>query len=444
MASSASISGLASGLDTATIITQLMQLEAAPQARLKTKVTTEQSTLTTLQNLNTTFASLATKAADLARPTALNPITATSSSDFVTARAQAGAAPGALSVTINAVALTHRLTFTSTAALTDAVAGGSTTVRLTLTDGTERDLDTGDGTLRGLVSALNASGTGVRASTLRLDDGTYRLIVESATTGAASGFTLTALDGSPLLGGATVRAGQDAALTIGSDTVHSSTNTFTGVLPGVDVTLSPSTPPGTAVDLTLTSDATSAAGSVKALVDAINAVLSDIDSASKPAVGKATPLAGDSAMLALRSALTSSVFPTDGTSLATVGIQLDRGGRLTFDQAAFEAACAADPSRVTAAISGAGGLADRVEQVATGASSSVDGTLTTAISGRKAQISRLQASIDSWDVRLDLRRATLSRQFTALETALSQVQAQSSWLAGQIASLSTSSSSSSS
>ena len=34
-----SIGGLVSGLDTATIISQLMQLEAQPQTRLKTKVT---------------------------------------------------------------------------------------------------------------------------------------------------------------------------------------------------------------------------------------------------------------------------------------------------------------------------------------------------------------------------------------------------------------------
>ena len=36
---SASISGLSSGMDTATIISQLMQLEAVQQNRLKTRVT---------------------------------------------------------------------------------------------------------------------------------------------------------------------------------------------------------------------------------------------------------------------------------------------------------------------------------------------------------------------------------------------------------------------
>ena len=41
MSASASISGLGSGLDTASIVEQFMQLEAASQNRLKTRLSTE-------------------------------------------------------------------------------------------------------------------------------------------------------------------------------------------------------------------------------------------------------------------------------------------------------------------------------------------------------------------------------------------------------------------
>ena len=44
-----SVGGLVSGLDTATIISQLMQLEARPQTMLKSKVTTEQKVVAALQ-----------------------------------------------------------------------------------------------------------------------------------------------------------------------------------------------------------------------------------------------------------------------------------------------------------------------------------------------------------------------------------------------------------
>lgn len=433
----ASVSGLASGLDTSSIISQLMQVEAAPQARLRTRVTAEKAGVTALQKINTQLAALATRAADLMKPGGLSPLATTSSSEHVTVTTRAGAAPASLSVVVGATALTHSLTFLTSAGLTDQVTGASTTVRLTRADGTPVDLSTGDGTLGSLVAALNASGTGVRAMVLKLDDGTYRLSVESSASGAASGFTLTALDGSPLLGGAAVRSGRDAAITIGTDTVHSATNTFTGLLPGIDITVSAATPAGTGADLTVTRDATAATAAMKALVEAVNTAIGDIDTASKVTVGQAgAPLAGDASVRSLRSALLTSVFPMDGSSLSTAGIQVDRYGRLTLDEATFTSAYQADPDRVSAAIAGADGFASRVAAVARAASDSVNGSITQAIKGRTAQIDRLEDGIAAWDVRLELRRSALTRQFAALETALSQVQAQSAWLGSQIASMS--------
>ena len=69
------------------------------------------------------------------------------------------------------------------------------------------------------------------------------------------------------------------------------------------------------------------------------------------------------------------------------------------------------------------------------------GSITTAISGRKTRISQLNDQISNWDVRLAAREATLRAQFATMETALGKLKDQSSWLAGQLASLSTSSSS---
>ena len=81
------------------------------------------------------------------------------------------------------------------------------------------------------------------------------------------------------------------------------------------------------------------------------------------------------------------------------------------------------------------GCAGRFATVGGTDSDSVDGTLTLAIKGRENTIDRLEDSIADWDVRLEMRRLTMTRQFTAMETALSQMQSQGQWLAGQIASL---------
>jgi flagellar hook-associated protein 2 len=67
--------------------------------------------------------------------------------------------------------------------------------------------------------------------------------------------------------------------------------------------------------------------------------------------------------------------------------------------------------------------------------------LTTAIQSRNSQVKELNDRISDWDVRLDARQNALQRQYSALEVALGKLKNQSTWLAGQLAGLSTSSSS---
>ena len=439
----ASVSGLSSGLDTASIIEQLMQLEAAPQTRLKTSLTTEQAKVTSLQGLNTKVAALLTQARDLASGTAWSALTATSSSTAVAVSTTGGTTQGTFSVTVDQTAAAHRLTFASTATGSDVVVSGGTTVELTV-GGTAKTLDTGDGTLDGLVGALNATGTGVNATKLRLDDGSFRLVVTAAQTGAASNVTLTAADGTDLLGGAAVTAGRDAAITVGGDTVHSASNTFAGVIPGVTLTVSTAAV-GTTVDVAVARDDSKVKDGVTSLVDNVNAILTQIDSLTAYGSTARGTLPGDAILRDLRSSLLSAVYPAGQGSMASVGLQTDRYGKLVLDQEKLAQAYAADPATVAAAFTkgsstATDGWAARVQAVARKATDVVDGSLTTAITGRTTTIDRLSDDIDAWDLRLELRRNTLTRQFTALETALSNLQSQGSWLSGQISSLSSSSS----
>jgi flagellar hook-associated protein 2 len=433
----ASISGLASGLDTATIISQLMQLEALPQAKLKTNLGVEQNVLKNLQTLNAKVAALTTQARDLADGSGFGALTATSSSQAVTVTATTGTVGGSFSFTVDRLASAHRLTFDDLATNDDVVVTSGTTVDLTI-GGATKTLDTGDGTLDGLVAALNAPGTGVSAAKVRVStDGagvsSYRLVVSALETGAAQSFTLSNV------GPTTVSVGQDAAITMGSDTITSARNTFSGVIPGADVTVTAAAV-GTSVDVTVARDTSKVKDNVKALVDAVNAALADIDSLSSYNASTRTsgPLAANSAVRQLRNDLLSAVYPSDGSSMADVGLQTDRYGKLVFDEEKFAAAYAADPASVAARFTNGtvDGFATRVANVAESASHKDTGTITGAITGRTTAIGRLEDSIEAWDLRLELRRTSLQQRFTALETALSQMNSQASWLAGQISSLS--------
>ncbi len=434
----AAISGLVSGMNTADIIDQLMTLNAQPQAQLKTRVTTEQGMVTALQSLNSQIAAIGTKATSLANATAWKPVAVSSSSSGVTVSAAAGAGTGSVSFAVNRLASAYGARFDTTATLDTRVSGTSgTTVTVTSAAGT-KTIATGDGSLQGLVDAVNAAGTGLRASTVRLDDGTYRLRIDSTTTGADSTFSITDSDGNPLMGGATVAApAADAEISVAGDLIHSKTNTFSDLVPGLSVTLSPSAL-GSNVTVSSSRDVGAVSSSVQDLVNAINAAIDNLSSLTSynTTTNASGVLAGDSAVRSLTDALRNALYPGDGSTMAKVGIQLDRTGHFTFDANAFSAAYQADPDGTSAMFTATThGFADRIAKVAVGASDSTTGTLTSSISSHNDSIKRLNDSIASWDIRLDMQRQSLTVQFTAMETALNVMQSQSSWLAGQISQL---------
>lgn len=445
-----SISGLASGLDTASIIDQLMQLEAVPQTKLSSQKDAENAVIKALRQLNTDTTLLASNAAKLAKADTWQTLKGSSTNGGVSVTVGATASPTSFSVTVDRLATTHQLGFTDAAGLTDVVSGS--TVKLTSNDGTVHEIATGGGTLKELVAAINGStgDTGVAATAIKVADGSYRLLVESTETGAASAFTLTDGDGTDLLGGAATRAGADAQVSLGLGiTATSATNTFTDLAPGVSLTLGASAKAGDTATVTVAQNSSSVSSSVSALVDQLNSLLTSIDSltAAKTATSDAGVLSGDPTARSLRSALLNTVFGDSTSSMAQYGIQTDRYGKVVFDADTFQKAYAADPAGVaaqftTGATPESDGWAARVNAVAKSATDSYDGTITNAITGHTSTVDRLTKSIESWDDRLALRRTTLERQYTALETALSNLQSQSSWLAGQIASLPSYSSSS--
>ena len=81
------------------------------------------------------------------------------------------------------------------------------------------------------------------------------------------------------------------------------------------------------------------------------------------------------------------------------------------------------------------GLGATLQALAAGATDTTTGTITLMATSSDSLAKDLQSRIDDWDMRLALRKDTLTRQFTAMETALGTLQNQSSWLASQIGSL---------
>ena len=456
--------GMISGIDYDTMISQLMKVEANPQTLLKNQLVAVQADAAAYRAVNTRFDALRTAAAALTADSAWTAVKASSTNSTVAASAGATAIGGSVSFTVKQLAAADSKISDTTYATTDTAFGSST---FSFTVGTGATATTtnipipttnaGGATLADAVAAINASDKGLTAAAVLVQDGEYRLQVTAKATGADAAFTV---------GGtgtwSTVTTGRDAELSLGESNlkVYSATNTFTGLMADTSITVSKV---GETATVTVAKDPTAAATKMKNLVDAANSLLESVTSYTDPKSGSAI-LKGDSTLRGLANQILGifsggygGALPTTfgGPSAANIGVALTKEGKFTFDSAVFTAKLASDPAAVadmlgkkTSTDPGADairgnaddtytpvGFAAQLEALAKGASDTTTGSLVLMAKSEDDRATDLTKRIEDWDTRLALRKETITRQFTAMETALGTLQNQSSWLSSQIAGL---------
>ncbi|MCC3298287.1 flagellar filament capping protein FliD [Arthrobacter caoxuetaonis] len=439
------IDGLISGIDTTSMIKQLMDIEARPQVLLKNRVSSTQTFATALQNLNTKIASLAETAGKTAEPAGTDLFKASTTSDKVTTAITSGAAAGSLDISVSQTA-------TAQVSLSAAMAAWpSNSVLAISANGTVTSFDTTDKSLDQVISEVNKANlgvTGVKIATGSVDGvQQYRVQFTAAKTGSEGAFTAS-------LGGTdmdVLKTAQDAKLTLWAGTpaaqeITSSTNTFKALMPGVDITLAADTPANTALTINVArddeaiskvaSDLVAGLADVFAYINRNSAVTVSTSSGSTSASGGV--FTSDAGIRDIkRQIMEAATSPLDGRSPSEIGIVITKDGTVEFDAEKFAAAMAADPTKTQAAIQT---IAGRVEAAGKVASDKYDGLITQRITGQESTIRSLNTQIEDWDRRLASRESTLKMVWSNLEVKLSQLQSQQDWLTGQLASLSSSSS----
>ncbi len=428
-------SGIGSGIDTASIVEALMRIERQPIDR----ITTQKSAITAkqgvVQEINGLLTALRDASAKMYSLNAFQAKTASSADpSVVTASAGASAPTGTYNVVVSALAQAHTAASAAGPALVDGTSlditvGGQTTGVA---------VQAGD-TLQSLADRINGT-TGVGASASVVND---RLVLIARESGAAGSMTFggSAAAG---LGLATTQIGQDAAATINGLPVTSAGNVIAGAIAGVDLTL------GKVGSTTVTvgSDTASALDDARGFVAAYNALMRNVKLATSYDVATKTAgtLQGDQTMAALAGQLrgiAGGSVPGQGAydSLSQIGISSARDGTLTLDEGAFTAALAADPTTVARlfgaddGVAGVGtgdGIARQIQAFANTFSTE---TLAARLTGFTASLSRLDDRITSLEALMDMREARLKAQFTAMNTAVAQFQAQGNDLATQFANL---------
>lgn len=454
-----SLDGLQSGLDTTALITQLMTIEAIPRTLITQNKAKASTALTDFQSLNTRLTALLEQATSAAKPGGMQRFTTSASDDSIKVVAGDGAAAGSLDLTVTRVASAHVLVSAPQASWP------TTPPVLTIVrpDGTRTEVTAASGSIEDVARAVNTADLGITAT--RVQAGTdasgiplYRLQFASNETGAASAFQVfqgdaaavdagTAVDLQSAPGAALIRQAQDAAVTLWPGTaaaqeITSASNTFAGLLPGLDVTVA--TPSAAPVTIGVTPDLEASANAAKGFLDQVKSVLAFIT--QKQATSKTTDADGntvtnvgsftsDSNVRTLQQALVAAIqAPVDGASLSPYGISFSKDGDLEFDAAKFQAALGSEPAKVQAAFET---IAGRIGDVATRYSDKYDGLLTKQIENRESLIGDMDDQLAAWTRRLEQREATLRRTYSALEVALGTMNSQATFLTSQLGGLPT-------
>lgn len=443
-----SISGLSSGVDTTSYVTALMAAEAGPQNLLKTKLASANSSLSALQSLNTQAAALATAAKALTLPASYAAITASTTDATVATATVTGTPTAAASLSFDVVNLASAHSAIGPAWTSGSATSGAKQFVITHADGSKKTVNAASDAPADIARAINDSSTGdsaLSATVVSSSDGTQKLVVSSRTSGAAGAFSLDRVtDGTTTPPtttpyGTVLNQGRDAQITLADGTnLTSTTNTFTGLMTGVDVTVLKQG----STSLNAVQDSTGVTSKVADLVSKINALVGTIatNTASTPgsagSAGSKNPLTGETSVSSVRQQLLSAVSGSlGGIDPADAGISADRYGNLTFDQKKFGALLTSDPATAQSVVSG---MAAQVNQVATQASDPYSGTFSLMIKGEKSTVSQLTDSISDWDDRLALRKATIQAQFNAMEVAMSNLQSQGNALSAALKSLTSS------
>ena len=182
-----SISGLISGIDTATLVDKLIDFERRPAYLLEAKQARTNLTLAAYGAIEATLGQLKSAVEGLRRPSDFRSMMATSSQEgLITASAGKGAAPGVYTLTVDKLAQSHQIVSGGYADPADSLGTGTVTISVAGAEALTVTLTEGNDSLNDLATAINQAAAGVTAMVVNTGSGDtpYQLILSGNTTGA--------------------------------------------------------------------------------------------------------------------------------------------------------------------------------------------------------------------------------------------------------------------
>ncbi len=436
-----------SSIDVASIVSNLVaNKRAATDKALADQATANTTQVSAIGNFTSSLTSLQTAIKALTDGSAFtSQKTSIGDSTIIGATADATAQPNTYTIVVGQLASVQK---TTSGGFTDATSPAGTGALTISIGGKSMSLNVASGanSLQNIRDAINKSSDnpGVTASIITGTDGAH-LVLTSTSTGAANAFTVTTsggdgnlskLDFDPATDTATTKA-QDATFTVDGTPVSSTTNSVTGAIDGVTLSLSKV---GTS-SLTIANDPTAVTSALQSLVTSYNSFVSTYQTLTRydPTSNQVGALIGDATVTSLKSQVSSllgSQFAnTSGpTSLSNLGVSFQVDGTLAFDSTKLTAALASNPKETQSLLSGPNGIAPKLDAMITSWTSS-SGILTERTANLNQKAKDIAQQQSDYDVTMQDYTTRLTTQYTALDTMMTKLSSTSSFLQQQFDSL---------
>jgi flagellar hook-associated protein 2 len=388
------VSSLLSSSQIQTLIEQASASYQAPATSLDSQETPIKSQISALGKVQSALSDLQSALSNLSNVETLTQRTASSSaSGIVQATATNNAAVGTYALTNIKLAHAETLASSGSSSSSGSLGSGSISIKVGNNTAVTVNITSGASSLSGIASAIDQADTGVTASVL-FDGSQYHLVLTSDSTGTANAFTVSGTGGLAGLSyhvGASALSVSQAATNAGFSwnniSISSGSNTISGVIPGLTLTLAGS---GSAT-VSVSQSTTALDDAAQSVVQALNETLTTINqessftaaSGSTSGSGSAGPLLGNISVEELRQSLLNSVTANIGVgsaggsssynSLSSVGFEITSGGTVTLNTSTFQTAAQTNYAAV-ASLLGTVGVASNPNVSVSGIASAPAGT----------------------------------------------------------------------
>ncbi|HUJ59759.1 MAG TPA: flagellar filament capping protein FliD [Kofleriaceae bacterium] len=439
--------GLASGLNTTSLISSLVAAAKAPETQLNQEISDAASQESIVNNLSSQVASLGSVFENMTLSSDVQFRTASASDAHVTVAASGDAMATSHDVRVEQLAQAQ-VTSSNTFASDAAPADGS----LQIQTGTGQPASiswSANDTLDSIASKINDASAGVSASVL-FDGSSYRLMLTSSKTGTANAptFTDSASGGLGLSDPSNIKIpAQDAKVMIDGVEVTRPTNVIDDAVTGLTITASSAQAAGDPdTQVSVAVDSNAIANQLSTMVSSYNAVMTTLNQ-QLTYTGTTAPtssLFDDSTLRQLQATFAQLATQSfGGMSMSDLGLTIDTTGMLSLDTGTLDSALAANPNAVQSLFVD-GGMSQAFVQMANGYTEPGDGILTAKSQSLQDRQTDLQSQISQIDDQASQLQTRLQDQFNQLEATMSQLNSQASYVSKILGTTTTSLSSSSS